>query len=413
MNTPGNVVVVGASVAGLTAAVTLRTLGYDGRLTLIGDEPHTPYNRPPLSKQILAGTWEPDRIKLRTDEELSDLDARLLFGRSAIGLDTAARRVVLEGGDSVSYDALVIATGVTPNSLPGAHHLAGVHLLRTLDDALALRADLRHKPDVKVAVVGAGFLGSEAAAAARRMRLDVTMIDPRPVPMRRQFGDRIAGLVGRLHTKNGVSMRCGTGVRRFFESGGRVTGLELTDGTLLDADVVVVAIGAAPAIGWLAGSGLELGNGVECDPTCRAAPGVYAAGDVASWHNDHFGCRMRLEHRLNATEQAQAVARNVLGEGQPFAPVPYFWTDQYDAHIQAYGIFPGDAELAVLHGELEGGHFVVAYGHRGVVVGVLGWNSPCELRKLRQLVVDRAPWTSILPTPRAVWPGRHLSASLR
>ncbi|GAA1693189.1 FAD-dependent oxidoreductase [Streptomyces yatensis] len=405
--------VVGASVAGLTAAVTLRTLGYDGRLTLIGDEPHTPYNRPPLSKQILAGTWEPDRIKLRTDEELSDLDARLLFGRSAIGLDTAARRVVLEGGDSVSYDALVIATGVTPNSLPGAHHLAGVHLLRTLDDALALRADLRHKPDVKVAVVGAGFLGSEAAVAARRMGLDVTMIDPRPVPMRRQFGDRIAGLVGRLHTKNGVSMRCGTGVRRFFESGGRVTGLELTDGTLLDADVVVVAIGAAPAIGWLAGSGLELGNGVECDPTCRAAPGVYAAGDVASWHNDHFGCRMRLEHRLNATEQAQAVARNVLGEGQPFAPVPYFWTDQYDAHIQAYGIFPSDAELAVLHGELEGGHFVVAYGHRGVVVGVLGWNSPCELRKLRQLVVDRAPWTSILPTPRAVWPGRHLSASLR
>ncbi|WP_210949060.1 NAD(P)/FAD-dependent oxidoreductase [Streptomyces sp. MK37H] len=413
MSAPRNVVIVGASVAGLTAAVTLRTEGYDGRLTLIGDEPHTPYNRPPLSKQILAGTWEPDRIKLRTDEELSALDARLLFGSSATGLDTDARRVVLDGGDSVSYDALVIATGVTPNSLPGAHHLAGVHLLRTLDDALALRADLRRKPGVRVAVVGAGFLGSEAAAAARRMRLDVTMIDPRPMPMRRQFGDRIAALVGQLHKKNGVSMRCGTGVRRFFESGGRVTGLELTDGTLLDADVVVVAIGAAPAIGWLAGSGLELGNGVECDPTCRAAPGVYAAGDVASWHNNHFGCRMRLEHRLNATEQARAVAHNVLGENQPFAPVPYFWTDQYDAHIQAYGIFPADAELAVLHGELEGGHFVVAYGHRGRVVGVLGWNSPCELRKLRQLVVDRAPWASILPAPQAVWPGRHLSASLR
>ncbi|WP_325119667.1 NAD(P)/FAD-dependent oxidoreductase [Streptomyces sp. GMR22] len=413
MSAPRNVVIVGASVAGLTAAVTLRTEGYDGRLTLIGDEPHTPYNRPPLSKQILAGTWEPDRIKLRTDEELSALDARLLFGSSATGLDTAARRVVLDGGASVSYDALVIATGVTPNSLPGAHHLAGVHLLRTLDDALALRADLRRKPGVRVAVVGAGFLGSEAAAAARRMRLDVTMIDPRPVPMRRQFGDRIAALVGQLHKKNGVSMRCGTGVRRFFESGGRVTGLELTDGTLLDADVVVVAIGAVPAIGWLAGSGLELRNGVECDPTCRAAPGVYAAGDVASWHNNHFGCRMRLEHRLNATEQARAVAHNVLGENQPFAPVPYFWTDQYDAHIQAYGIFPADAELAVLHGELEGGHFVVAYGHRDRVVGVLGWNSPCELRKLRQLVVDRAPWGSILPAPQAVWPGRHLSASLR
>ncbi|WAP59989.1 NAD(P)/FAD-dependent oxidoreductase [Streptomyces sp. S465] len=413
MSTPRNVVVVGASVAGLTTAVTLRAQGYGGRLTLIGDEPHTPYNRPPLSKQILAGTWEPDRIKLRTDEELSHLDARLLFGRSATGLDTTARRVMLDGGDSVSYDALVIATGVTPNSLPGAHHLAGVHLLRTLDDALALRADLRRAPDVKVAVVGAGFLGSEAAAAARRMRLDVTMIDPRPVPMRRQFGDRIAALVGRLHTENGVSMRCGTGVRRFFESGGRVTGLELTDGTRLDADVVVVAIGSVPAIGWLAGSGLGLGNGVECDPTCCAAPGVYAAGDVASWHNNHFGCRMRLEHRLNATEQAKAVARNVLGENRPFAPVPYFWTDQYDAHIQAYGIFPADAELTVLHGELDGGHFVVAYGHQGRVVGVLGWNSPRELRELRQLVVDRAPWKTVAPPSPAVLADRHLSASIR
>ena len=393
MSTPGNVVIVGASVAGLTTAVTLRSLGYGGRLTLIGDEPHTPYNRPPLSKQILAGTWEHDRIKLRTDEELDTLDAELIFGRSATGLDTVRERVLLDGGDSVPYDSLVIATGVTPRSLPDAHHLAGVHLLRTLDDALALRADLQRRPTV--AVVGAGFLGAEAAAAARRMGLDVTMIDPRPVPMRRQFGDRIAGLVGQLHRDNGVSMRCGTGVTRFLSAGGHVTGLELTDGAVLDADLVVVAIGADPSVGWLTESGLGLNNGVECDAACRAAPGVYAAGDVASWYNEHFGARMRLEHRLNATEQAQAVARNLLGDDLPFAPVPYFWTAQYDAHIQAYGVFPADAELAVLHGELDNRHFVVAYGHRGRVVGVLGWNSPREVLKLRQLVADKAAWSSI------------------
>lgn len=393
VSTPDDVVIVGASVAGLTTAVTLRSLGYEGKLTLIGDEPHTPYSRPPLSKQILIGAWQPDRIKLRTDEELSALDAELLFGRSATGLDIAARRVLLNDGDTVPYDALVIATGVIPSSLPDAHHLAGVHLLRTLDDTLALRAELRRGP--RVAVVGAGFLGAEAASACRRMNLDVTMIDPRPVPMRRQFGDRIAGLVGQLHRDNGVSMRCGTDVKRFLAENGRVTGLELADGTTLDADVAVVAIGATPAIGWLAGSGLELRNGVECDATCRAAPGIYAAGDVASWHNNHFDRRMRLEHRLNATEQAQAVARNLLGANEPFAPVPYFWTDQYDAHIQAYGIFPADAELAVVHGELEDRRFVVAYGHRGRVVGVLGWNSPWEVRSFRELVVDRAPWSSI------------------
>ncbi|WP_432590011.1 FAD-dependent oxidoreductase [Streptomyces sp. HD1123-B1] len=392
MNTTRDVVIVGASVAGLTTAVTLRTLGYDGRLTLIGDEPHTPYDRPPLSKQILAGTWEPDRIRLRTDEELAALDAELLFGRSATGLDVAAGRVLLDGGDSVPYGSLVIATGVNPCRLPGVE-LAGVHLLRTLDDALALRAAMLRGP--RVAVVGAGFLGAEAAAAARGMGLEVTLIDPRPVPMRRQFGDRVGALVGELHQDHGVSVRCGTGVNQFLETDGRVTGLELTDGVKLDADLVVVAVGAAPATGWLRESGLLLTNGVECDATCRAAPGVYAAGDVASWHNSHFDAPMRLEHRLNATEQAQAVARNVLGAELPFAPVPYFWTDQYDARIQAYGIFPADADLAVLHGELAGRRFVAAYGHRGRVVGVLGWNCPRELRTLRQLVVERAPWASI------------------
>ncbi|HEX3786711.1 MAG TPA: FAD-dependent oxidoreductase [Pseudonocardiaceae bacterium] len=391
---PGRIVIVGASAAGLTTAEALRQRGYSGALTLVGDEPHAPYDRPPLSKQVLAGTWEPDRITFRADAELAKLDADLQFGQAAVGLDVAGRRVRLAGGDQLDFDRLVIATGVTPRSLPGADQ-AGMFLLRTLDDALSLRAALLGRP--RVVVIGAGFLGAEIAAAARGMDLDVTMVDPLSVPMHRQVGAAVGALVGELHADHGVAVRCGIGVRRFVAAAGRVVGVELTDDTLLDADVVVVAVGAAPAVGWLADSGLPVGNGVECDEFSQTAPGIYAAGDVASWHNNHFDTRMRLEHRVNATEQGMSVARNLLGEAVPFTPVPYFWTDQYDARIQAYGIFPADAEMTVLHGELAGRKFVAGYGHGGRLVGVLGWGSPRELRKLRQLVVDRAPWPVLDP----------------
>ena len=389
MTGPNQIVIVGAGAAGLTAAEALRNRGYDGTLMLIGDEPHHPYDRPPLSKQILAGTWEPDRIALRSPDALAKLDADLLLGRSAVGLDMATRQVLLDGGDRLDFDGLVIATGVTPRSLPGAD-LAGIHLLRSLDDALSLRAHLLARP--AVVVVGAGFLGAEVAAVARGMSLDVTLINPQPVPMYRQFGHRVGELIGHLHTDHGVTVRCGTGVRRFLSTAGRVIGVELTDGSTLDADLVVVSVGASPALNWLADSGLPQGNGIECDTHCQAAPGVYAAGDIASWHNNHFNTRMRLEHRMNATEQAMAVAGNLLGADRPFAPVPYFWTDQYDARIQAYGIFPADADITVLHGQPTSRNFVAGYAHQGKMVGVLGWNSPRELRKLRQLVADRTPW---------------------
>jgi 3-phenylpropionate/trans-cinnamate dioxygenase ferredoxin reductase subunit len=386
---PNQIVIVGAGAAGLTTAEALRNRGYAATLTLIGDERHHPYDRPPLSKQILAGTWEPDRIALRSPDALAKLDADLLLGRSAVGLDMATRQILLDRGDRLDFDGLVIATGVTPRSLPGAD-LAGIHLLRSLDDALSLRAHLLARP--AVVVVGAGFLGAEVAAVARGMSLDVTLIDPLPVPMYRQFGHRVGELIGHLHTDHGVTVRCGTGVRRFLSTAGRVIGVELTDGSTLDADLVVVSVGASPALNWLADSGLPQGNGIECDTHCQAAPGVYAAGDIASWHNNHFNTRMRLEHRMNATEQAMAVAGNLLGADRPFAPVPYFWTDQYDARIQAYGIFPADADITVLHGQPTSRNFVAGYAHQGKMVGVLGWNSPRELRKLRQLVADRTPW---------------------
>jgi NADPH-dependent 2,4-dienoyl-CoA reductase/sulfur reductase-like enzyme len=390
---PRRVVIVGASAAGLTAAEALRRRGYDGALTLIGDERHLPYDRPPLSKQVLAGAWEPEQVLLRDKQALRGLDADLLLGQAAAGLDVTGRRVRLAGGGAVGYDAAVVATGVRPRRLPG-DRLAGVHVLRTLDDALALRARLLAGP--RVVVVGAGFLGAEVAATAREMGLEVTLADPLPVPMHRQFGARAGSLIAQLHRDHGVAVRCGTGVSRFLAAAGRVTGVELADETVLDADLVVVAVGAVPATGWLAGSGLPLGNGVECDARCRAAPGIYAAGDVACWPNPLFGARMRLEHRMNATEQAIAVAGNLLGDGKPFAPVPYFWTDQYDTKIQAYGIFPPDAEFGLLSGDPGSRRFTAAYGRHGTVIGALGWNAPPrEVRTLRQLVADRTPWTDL------------------
>jgi NADPH-dependent 2,4-dienoyl-CoA reductase/sulfur reductase-like enzyme len=284
---------------------------------------------------------------------------------------------------------VVVATGVRPRRLPGAD-LDGVHLLRTLDDALALRTRLLGGP--RVVVVGAGFLGCEVAASARTMGLHVTVVDPAPAPLHRLFGERIGALAAQLHRDHGVVLRLGVGVSGFRSAAGRVVGLELADGSALDADVVVLAVGAVPATDWLAGSGLPLADGVVCDARCRAAPHVYAAGDVASWHNPLFDARMRVEHRMNATEQAMTAAGNLLGEDRPFAPVPYFWTDQYDTKIQAYGVFPAGAGCEITHGHPAERRFVAAYGYQGRVIGVLGWNSPREVRTMRRLVAERAPW---------------------
>ncbi|MFK0019928.1 NAD(P)/FAD-dependent oxidoreductase [Streptomyces sp. NPDC090798] len=384
-----SIVIVGASAAGLSAAESLRNRGYDGALTLIGDEPHIPYDRPPLSKQVLSGVWPPERVFLRDQNALAALGLTLMLNHTAVALDMTGRQVVLADGERIGFDGLVIATGAAPRRLARSAP-AGVHVLRTLDDALALRTQLVAQPEV--VVVGAGFLGSEVAATARTMGLKVTLVDPLPVPLHQQLGDRIGALIAQLHADHGTSLRCGRGVRRLLDAEGRVVGVELTDGSVLHADVVVVAIGAAPTVGWLAGSGLSLGNGVDCDAKCRAAPGIYAVGDVAGWPNQHFGTKMRLEHRLNATQQAVTVAGNLLGDDQPYTPVPYFWTDQYDARIQVHGIIPPGADVTVLQGDPADRRFVAAYGHHGVVVGVLGWNSPRALRSARALVVGHAPW---------------------
>ena len=378
----GDVLVVGASAAGLATVEALRRKGYQGRVTVLGAEAHLPYDRPPLSKQVLAGTWTAEQAGLRTPDVLSALDAEFVLGDPAARLDAGARTVHTESGRALTADAVVLATGLRPRTLPGQDGLAGVHVLRTLDDALALRAELA--PDKRVVVVGDGVLGAEIAATVCGLGVPVTLAGPQAAPLAYQFGPLAAGLLAELHTARGVELRLGAGVTGLSEVDGRVTGVRLETGEVLPAEVVVVAFGAAPATDWLAGSGVLCDNGVVCDSRCRTAEGIYAAGDVARWHHEGLDVLLRLENRTNATEQAVAVAGNILGEDRPYTPVPYFWTNQFDARIHVHGTLTADAEVSIVEGDLAAGRFVARYRRAGEVVGVLGWNMPKQARQHRQ-----------------------------
>lgn len=390
------VVIVGASAAGLTAAETLRKDGFAGDIMLVGAEHATPYKRPPLSKQVLAGTWAEDRAQLRTRAELNALNADWRVGTSAVHLDRVRQQVHLADGSTIDYAGLVIATGVSPRHLAEGHELAGVHVLRTTQDAHALGSDFA--PGRRLVVIGAGFLGCEVAAVASAAQLQVTLVDPLLTPMLRQLGAEVGGQVAKLHQSHGVELVLGVGVSTLKGENGRVTEVELTDGTLLEADVVLVAIGSNPSIEWLADSGLSLTNGVDCDEFCLAAPGIVAAGDVASWHHPGYGRRMRLEHQTNALEQGAAAARTLLGNAtEPFAPIPFFWSDQYNVKIQVYGAPHQDATVSIVHGDPDEGRFAAVYRHGGQMVAVLTWNLPREAIRLRGELVSemasRAPST--------------------
>lgn len=376
--------IVGASAAGLATAEALRRKGYTGRLTILGAEPHLPYDRPPLSKQVLSGTWEPAKAQLRSADALAALDAEFVLGDPAVHLDVTERAVRTVSGRVLKADNVVLATGLRPRTLPGQR------ALRTLDDALALRADLLKAK--RAVVVGDGVLGAEIAATARQMGVAVTLAGPQQAPMALQLGPVVAGLLAELHTAHGVDLRLGAAV-----TGVQDDGVLLETGEVLPADLVVVAFGSAPATDWLQDSGLVLGNGVVCDSRCRAADGIWAVGDVARWHHETLGRLVRLENRTNATEQAIAVAGNVLGADQPYTPVPYFWTDQFDAKIHVHGfVAPG---ASVVEGSLAERRFVVRYHRGGEVVGVLGWNMPKQARLHRQEITPscRAPVAASTP----------------
>ncbi|MFF4500992.1 NAD(P)/FAD-dependent oxidoreductase [Streptomyces sp. NPDC001401] len=378
------VAIVGASAAGLAAAETLRREGYDGTITLIGDEPHAPYDRPPLSKQVLAGDWTPERVGLRGAADLEALRLDLRLGVAATGLDVPDGTVRLADGSKVSYDGLIVATGVRPRRLPGAD----AHVMRTLDDALALRDRLG--PGRRLVVVGAGFLGAEAAAVASGLGAEVVLLEPAPVPLAHAVGTQVGLVLSRVHERRGVDLRTGVTVTEVTANGVR-----LADGQVVEADEVLVAIGSLPNTDWLDGSGLTVGDGLVCDEYCEAGPGVYAAGDVARWHNPLFGTSMRIEHRTNAGEQGMAAARNLLHPEarKPFAPVPYFWSDQYDMKIQAYGYLRGHDEVAVVEGDLAEGRFVAAYRTGDRLTGALAVGvTPKVIRQWRQSIAVGARW---------------------
>jgi NADPH-dependent 2,4-dienoyl-CoA reductase/sulfur reductase-like enzyme len=394
------VLVVGASLAGLTAAETLRQEGFDGSITIVGDERRQPYDRPPLSKQVLAGQWEPERIALPGTREELGLEWRL--GSTAVGLDLTAQEVTLEDGSTVPFDGLIIATGASPRQLPGMAEMGGVHTLRTLDDCMAIRMAL--EVGTRVVVIGGGFIGAEVAATCRGLDLDVTLVEALPVPLWRVLGSEIGAVCAELHREHGVDVRLGVGVDHIEADGrGHVERIHLADGEAIDATLVVVGIGVVPNTGWLQSSGLSIDNGVLCDASTLAAPGVVAAGDVARWPNVAFdGELMRVEHWDNALAMGEHAARRLLAESlgdaavEPFAPVPWFWSDQYDRKIQLAGRASPDDDFAVVHGSLEERRFVALYGRRGRVVGALGFNMAGRLARYRIAIAEGLSWDDAL-----------------
>jgi NADPH-dependent 2,4-dienoyl-CoA reductase/sulfur reductase-like enzyme len=398
MPTLERIVIVGASLAGLRAAETLRSEGFAGTITLIGDETHEPYDRPPLSKQVLRGEWDGERIVLPAGRN-DALDLSWERGVAATGLDLERRTVALADGRALPFDGLVVATGAAPRHIPGTEHLAGVFALRTIDDAIAVR-DALDAGASRVVVVGAGFIGAEVAASCRERGVQVTMVEPLPAPLARVLGPEMGSIVGDLHRDHGVDLRVGTGVESIVEgSAGVPLRVQLTDETRVDADLVVVGIGVSPNTAWLHGSGLLIEDGVLCDDTTLAAPGVVACGDVARWPNPLFDEVMRVEHWEHALDMGAHAARRLLagdGPGEPFAPVPFFWSDQYDRKIQLAGRVRPTDQIEVVAGSIDERKFCALYGRSGRVVGALTMNMPARVIRYRRQIAEGLGWDDAL-----------------
>lgn len=378
-----HVVVVGAGVAGVTCAEALRAAGHDGQITLVGAEPHAPYARPPLSKQVLDGSWDPSRSVLRTVAELDDLDVMLHTGVTATGLDPAAH-VVTVGGVGLRYDVLVIATGVEPvrPDIPGIEH---ARVLRTLDDAVALRSAWTRAE--RVVVMGTGVLGSEIASAARHQGQEVALVGRSGRLSFGTVGALLSDRLGELHRDHGVDLRTGAGAR-----GIRADGVVLGDGSTLPADLVVAATGGRPRTSWLAASGLTVRDGVCSDHLGRAAPDVYAIGDVARWTDPATGRSVRVEHQTNAIEQALSVAATITGAAPLPDAVPFFWSEVHGVRVQAAGTFDPARPLVPWQDDGDALAQQDVLVQRGqTTTGVVGWGAPRAFRRARAELDRTAP----------------------
>ena len=390
----GSVTIVGASLAGLRCAETLRHEGFLGSITMVGDEPHHPYDRPPLSKQLLAGTWEPDRITLADATKIEALGITPRFGIRATGLDIEARRVTLEDGSRLDGDAVVIATGASLRRLPGTETMPGVFGLRTLDDAIDLRQALvALAPESRVVLVGAGFIGQEVATVAANAGHRVTLLEGLDIPLSPIVGDEVAGLLSGLHRSSGATVVTGV----------RVTGIEPPrDGAgagwitmegrePLPADLICIGIGVLPATEWLKGSGLTIDNGVVVDEHLFAAPGIVAAGDVARFHwlgggHDEV---VRIEHWQMAVDHGIQAAKALLAgpaDAPVFEAVPYFWSDQWGKKIQVLGHPTATDEVVVAMAPDEEGRFLALFHRGGFFTGVLGVSKPRQLMAYRTML---------------------------
>lgn len=380
---------VGASLAGLSAARSLRKQGYDGRLVVIGDELHRPYDRPPLSKGFLAGTLGEAELALEADGE--DLRAEWLLGVRAAGLDHAARTLRLADGRKVQADGIVIATGAAARTLPGSEGLAGVHTLRTLDDARALRDELSRGG--RLVVIGGGFVGAEVASTAYALGLDVTVVEAAPTPLAGPLGETMGAIVSALHTDHGVRLECGVGVKG-LSGETRVDAVLLEDGRSIPADIVVVGVGARPCVEWLEGSGIALDNGVKCGMDGRTSlAGVVAVGDCANWYDPRVGHHRRVEHWTGARERPDAAVATLLAGGavEPGVPrPPYFWSDQYGVKIQFAGHAVGADTVTVEAGTTDDRDVLAVYRRAGNLVAVLGMNQPRLFTRWRKQLLATA-----------------------
>jgi 3-phenylpropionate/trans-cinnamate dioxygenase ferredoxin reductase subunit len=390
MTSSGGIVIVGGGLAAARTAEQLRRSEYTGPITIVSDEDHLPYDRPPLSKEVLRA--ETDDVTLKPAEFYDEQNITMLLGKAARSVDVDAKTLTLVDGGLIAYDELIIATGLVPKRIPSFPNLPGIHVLRSFDESLALRKEAGSAR--RAVVVGAGFIGCEVAASLRKLDVDVVLVEPQPQPLASVLGEQIGELVARLHRAEGVDVRCGVGVSD-VSGADRVEKVVLGDGTELDVDLVVVGIGSRPATSWLEGSGIEVDNGVVCDTHGRAsAPHVWAIGDVASWRHT-LGHQVRVEHWSNVADQARALVPAMLGQDAPESvTVPYFWSDQYDVKIQCLG--EPEATDIVHVVEDDGRKFLAFYERDGVVAGVVGGGMPGKVMKVRSKIAAGAPIADVL-----------------